>query len=134
MEWPGDSDAWGDGSAGALSPDVSVVTDPGVPGVQRTGVSTSEPPPGTTAYRVEVVGSEPGATLHLIGRHGDTAIPESALPLVLDVRTHEPDSLELVQAFGVHFQDEIQCRVYVGEELVAIATGPGEAECALPPT
>ena len=133
VEW-GLAEPWGDGSPAVPPPVTTVSPGSDIAGVQSADLPTHQPPSGTTTYRVEVVGSEPAATLHLIGGHGDAAIPESILPLVIDVSTHEPDSLEFVQVLGVHLQDEIQCRIYVGEELVAIATGPGQAECALPPS
>jgi hypothetical protein len=55
------------------------------------------------------------------------------MPFAVEVHTDEPGTLQWVVARGAHGQADIQCRVYVGEDLVAISTGQGMAECAIPP-
>jgi hypothetical protein len=102
-----------------------------VSGVQPDG-PTYAVPPGTTTYRVEVAGGDSRGSLQIIGAQGDTSVPETAMPFAVEVEMGEPGALQWVMAQGAYGQREVQCRVYVGEDLVAISTGQGMTECALP--
>jgi hypothetical protein len=129
VEWVAPSGQW-DSSVGDP---LTVLLGTAVAGVEPTDQPTFPVPPGTTTYRVEVAGDEPNATLHLVGTHGDSALPAAELPRAIEVTVGEPESLERVEAYGVQLTDAVQCRVSVDEQLVAISTGRGMAECTLPP-
>jgi len=90
-------------------------------------------PSGTTTLRLEVAGVGPRGSLQVIGRTGDTSVDERALPFAVEVDTTGMEALEWVVAHSADPNRKIQCRIYAEGNLVAIATGNGMAECALPP-
>ncbi len=133
MEWHAPADPWGNGSAAGQPPALTVL-----PRVEEVaGVQPDQPtfaaPAGTTSYRVEVAGNDPRGSLEVSAAHGDGSVPETPMPFAVEVRTDEADTLTSVVAHGVYGDRQIQCRVYVGEDLVAISTGQGSAECRVLP-
>lgn len=127
------ADQWPDGSPAGQPPEFKVLSDSMVAGVQPDQ-GTFALPRGTTTFRVEVAGGDPRGTLQLIAAGGEAAVPETAMPFAVEVHVGEPDTLQWVTAQGAYGEREIQCRVYAGENLVAIETGQGTVDCAIPPS
>jgi len=103
--------------------------------VSPTDLPTHAVPPGTTQFRLEVVGGDPRATITVDGQgpgHGaglhprDVTLPYSGL-VTFDV----PPEMLMVGVAGSDGQGTVQCRLYADDELVAIQTGQGTAECVL---
>ena len=93
---------------------------------------TSDVPADTTTFRVEVAGAGPRGSLQVIGTNGDPPANEHSLPFAVEVDTTDAEAFQWVVVHATHPDREIQCRIYAGDELVAIETGHGVAECVLP--
>ena len=129
----GPVEPWGHGDL--ESPSISVTPLSGHPAgrVEETDAPIRPVPPGTTTYRVEVTGQETWGSVQVFATTGEASIGEVELPFALDVEVREPDSLQWLVAHSPDAPGDIQCRVYVGDTLVAIATGEGTVECLLKP-
>jgi hypothetical protein len=131
MEWHKPAEQW----QGAPTPeilDVRALEGPAVDGLLRD-VPTNAVPPGTTTFRVEVAGADQRGSLQVVASNGDFPIEERPLPFAVEVDTDDPEAFQWVVAHSADRDREIQCRIYAGEDLVAIETGHGVAECVLPP-
>jgi hypothetical protein len=106
----------------------------GLAPVQPTDLPKFAVPPGTTTFRIEVVGADPRASLTIVGGNQDLPTDEVELPFAAQLTMPPTTELQWITVHGAYGQREIQCRVYVGEDLVAMDTGEGVAECAVPPT
>ena len=102
-----------------------------VAGVEPLG-PTYAVPSGTTAFRVEVAGADARGSLQVIGANTDVPVEEHALPFAVEVDTDAAEAFQWVSAHSAYPDRVIQCRIYAGDDLVAIATGHGVAECVLP--
>lgn len=100
--------------------------------IQPTDVPTFGAPQGTTVYRLEVVGSEPAASLTVVADNEGVPTDAVDLPFAAQISVRVPNSLEWVTVHASSGEHEIQCRLYAGEDLVAIDTGTGVVECSLP--
>jgi hypothetical protein len=123
-----------EGSYGAPVPPVEITSLPaeGLAPVQPTDLPKFVVPPGTTTFRVEVVGADPRASLTIVGSNQQVPTDEVELPFAAALTLPPTTNLQWITVHGAFGQREIQCRVYVGEDLVAIDTGQGVAECAVP--
>jgi hypothetical protein len=104
----------------------------GLAPVQPTDLPKFAVPPGTTTFRVEVVGADPRASLIIVGSNHELPTDEMELPFAAELTMPPDTDLQWITVRGAFGQREIQCRVYVGEDLVAIGTGQGVAECTVP--
>lgn len=89
-------------------------------------------PPGTTTFRVEVAGVGPRGSLQVFGPSGDFPVDETGIPFAVEVDATDASALQRVVAQSAYPDQDIQCRIYAGDNLVAVTTGSGLAECALP--
>lgn len=102
-----------------------------VAGVEPLG-PTYAVPSGTTTFRVEVAGADQRGSLQVIGTNGEVPVEEHALPFAVEVDITDAEAFQWVVAHATHPDREIQCRIYAGDDLVAIETGRGVTECTLP--
>ena len=116
---------------GATDLEVRMLEGRVVAGVEPLG-PTYAVPSGTTTFRVEVAGAGPRGSLQVIGTNGDPPANEHSLPFAVEVDTTDAEAFQWVVVHATHPDREIQCRIYAGDELVAIETGHGVAECVLP--
>lgn len=90
-------------------------------------------PPGTLWFRLEVVGNDPRGTVDVMASSGSTvSAGEVALPYAARLTRNDPDDPLTVTVHGAYGQQQVQCRVYLADALVAIGTGPGTATCEVP--
>ncbi|HEX5969322.1 MAG TPA: hypothetical protein VFY88_12660 [Intrasporangium sp.] len=116
---------------GATDLEVRMLEGRVVAGVEPLG-PTYAVPSGTTTFRVEVAGADPRGSLQVIGANGDVPVDEHALPFAVEVETDDAEAFQWVVARSAYPDRMIQCRIYAGEDLVAIETGHGVTECTLP--
>ena len=93
---------------------------------------TNAVPAGTTTVRVEVAGADPRGSLQVIGTNGELPVTEHSLPFAVEVDTSDAEAFPWVVVHSAYPDRQIQCRIYAADELVAIQTGHGVAECVLP--
>lgn len=117
----------------AQSVEITSLPAEGLAPVQPTDLPKFAVPPGTTTFRIEVVGADPRASLTIVGSNQDLPTDEVELPFAAELTMPPTTDLQWITVHGAYGQREIQCRVYVGEDLVAMGTGDGTAECAVPP-
>lgn len=90
-------------------------------------------PSGTLWFQLEVVGNDPRGTIDVTASSGSQATSgEVALPYAARLTRDNPDDSVSVTVHGAYGQRQVQCRVYVGKDLVAIGTGEGSATCDVP--
>jgi hypothetical protein len=90
-------------------------------------------PSGTTSFRLEVVGTDSRAGLEVGTENGG---PQDATTVTLPfsgelTRDHADDVLS-VTVTSAYAHRQVQCRVYLGPDLVAIGTGTDRATCEVP--
>lgn len=100
--------------------------------VQPTDVQTFVAPPGTTVYRLEVVGTDPGASLIVVAGSHDLPTDSIVVPFAAELTVPQPGDLDWITVHSSSGRHQIQCRLYAGENLIAIDTGQGIAECVPP--
>jgi hypothetical protein len=100
--------------------------------VQPTDVQTFGAPQGTTVYRLEVVGADPGASLIVVADTRDLPTDSIVVPFAAELTVPQPGSLDWITVHSSSGRHQIQCRLYAGEDLIAIDTGQGIAECVPP--
>ncbi|MGN6751633.1 MAG: hypothetical protein ACTHJJ_03675 [Intrasporangium sp.] len=90
-------------------------------------------PSGTTTFRLEVVGTDPRAGLEVGTQYGT---PQGArtvsLPFWGELTRDNADDVLSVTVTSAYAYRQVQCRVYLGPDLVAIGTGQDRATCEVP--
>lgn len=134
----GMSGGMGDGTSVAQQAEaghVELTPDPKAPSSSLVAddAAVSLAPPGTTHFRLEVVGGDPKATIEVTTAQGATAVePDRPLPRAWQLTRSDPaDELTVTVSDG-SVRGQVQCRVYVGSDLVAVATGNGRVSCTVP--
>lgn len=90
-------------------------------------------PQGTVWFRLEVVGNDPRAAVEVTTDRGyDLNAGGFDLPYAGRLTRNNPEDALTVTVRGSYGQKQVQCRVYVGDALVAIGTGDGTATCEVP--
>lgn len=90
-------------------------------------------PPGTIWFRLEVVGNEPRGTVLVTDDAGSSVnAGEVALPYSARLTRNDPQVPLTVTVHGAYGQQQVQCRVYLSDALVAIGTGAGTTTCEVP--
>jgi hypothetical protein len=132
----GASGGIGHGSAyGESFPGIDLAQAPTAPTgeLQPAGTPLHDIPEGTLWFRLEVVGNDPRAAVEVTTDHGyGLDAGELDLPYAGRLARNNPEDALTVTVRGSYGQKQVQCRVYVGDALVAIGTGDGTATCEVP--
>lgn len=134
------------GMSGGMGPDGSYVEQAGpsrvalveeAPAPRDALVPADSPlyaiPQGTLWFRLEVVGGDPRAAVEVATDHGyGMGLSEVALPYAGRLSRDDPGDTLSIDVHGAYGQKQVQCRVYLGNDLVALGTGEGTATCEVP--
>lgn len=90
-------------------------------------------PPGSSTFRVEVVGVESSAGIDITSEYGGPLLTNTEkLPYAGRLTRSNPDEAVTVSILSTHSDRTVQCRVYLDDQLVAFSTGDGNATCEVP--
>jgi hypothetical protein len=90
-------------------------------------------PPGTTSFRLEVVGADARGSIDVASDYsGLQVVTQEQLPYAGLLTRANADEALSVTVHSAYVARKIQCRVFLGDSLVAIGTGTDAATCEVP--